>query len=148
MMIPEHIVALLGHGKIYSHDRDGQTLIFPGYGRTRKDMGEGRRPDHHTVYRNPSQVKGRGAGGAGRGPRSLPQPSFTWNLSDFGRVGGVPHWNRERPDDFRQREYLQLRTVFCPQPNNPRSPLIMHDARTSESRLRHFAGGTIAARAA
>ncbi len=105
-MIPEHIVALLGHGKIYSHDRDGQTLIFPDMVELERIWAKaGDRITTQFIETQPGQ-RPWGWWRWSR-PTSLPQPSFTWNLSDFGRVGGVPHWNRERPDDFRQREYLQ-----------------------------------------
>ncbi len=107
MTLDTHISALLVHGKIYSHDRDGAAFVFPGMVELEKiwtKAGPGITAEH--IAERPGSRPW--AWWKWTRPADLPAPGFTWNLNDAGRVGGVPHWNRERPDDFRQREYLEL----------------------------------------
>ena len=51
MMIPEHIRALLVHGKIYSHDQDGAAFIFPGMVELEKIWAKAGARHHRRAYR-------------------------------------------------------------------------------------------------
>jgi hypothetical protein len=105
MIIDSHIRTLLLRGVVYSHGENGEALDFSSIEELQAIWAKvGTKLTSEHVENNPGTRPW--AWWKWSRTEALPEPSFTWQLSDAGRVGGISRRNREAPSGHVQREYL------------------------------------------